>query len=75
MPKAIRDRRNWGEGTQLVVEETEAGVLLKEASVFAPTRSGAAAGVLKHTGKPKTLKEMDEGIVREVRRRHDRSRY
>jgi AbrB family looped-hinge helix DNA binding protein len=75
LPKAIRDRLKWSEGTRLTVEETEAGVLLKEAAVFSPTKSGEAFGMLKHKGKPKTLKEMDEAIAAEVRRRHARGRY
>jgi AbrB family looped-hinge helix DNA binding protein len=75
LPKAIRDRLKWGEGTKLVVEETDAGVLLKEEPVFAPTKPGAAFGMLKYKGKPKTLKEMDEGVLAEARRRHARGRY
>jgi hypothetical protein len=65
----------WVEGTRLTVQETEAGVLLKEAPVFAPTKPGAAFGMLKYKGKPKTLKEMEEGVLAEARRRHERGRY
>lgn len=75
LPKAIRDELKWGEGTQLTVERTESGVLLKETPVFAPTQPGAAFGLLKYKGKPKTLKEMDEAIAADVRRRHARGRY
>src|SRR5436309_3010030 len=35
LPKAVRERRNWGAGTRLVVEDTPEGVLLKAAPVFA----------------------------------------
>lgn len=75
LPKALRDELKWTEGTRLTVERTDAGVLLKEAPVFAPTAPGAAFGMLKYEGKPKTLKEMDEAIAAEVRRRHARGRY
>ncbi|MGQ0533273.1 MAG: AbrB/MazE/SpoVT family DNA-binding domain-containing protein [Caulobacteraceae bacterium] len=75
LPKAIRDELKWSEGTQLVVERADEGVLLKEASVFAPTKPGAAFGMLKYKGKAKTLKEMDAAIAAEVRRRHARGRY
>ncbi len=75
LPKAIRDRLKWSEGTRLTVEETESGVLLKEAPLFAPTKPGAAFGMLKYTGKPKTLKEMDAAVLAEARRRHARNRY
>jgi AbrB family looped-hinge helix DNA binding protein len=75
LPKAIRDRRKWGEGTKLVVEETDAGVLLKEAPLFAPTRPEDVFGMLQYKGKAKTIKEMDEGVLAEARRRHARGRY
>ena len=38
LPKAIRERRHWAAGTQLIVEETADGVLLRSAPLFAPTR-------------------------------------
>jgi AbrB family looped-hinge helix DNA binding protein len=75
LPKTIRDKRKWNAGTRLAVEDTEEGVLLKEAPVFEPTMPGAAFGMLKYKGKPKTLKEMDEGVLAEARRRHARDRY
>lgn len=75
LPKAIREELKWTEGTRLTVERTDAGVLLREAPVFARTPAGAAFGMLKYKGKPKTLKEMDAAIDAEVRRRHARGRY
>src|SRR5688572_6285147 len=61
LPKAIRQRRHWGPGTRLVVEETPDGVLLKAAPVFAPTRPQDVAGMLAYTGSPKTLEQMEAG--------------
>lgn len=75
LPKAIRQRRNWGPGTRLIVEETPEGVLLKPAPLFAPTRPEDVAGMLKYSGPPKTLEEMDAAITAEVKRRHARGRY
>jgi AbrB family looped-hinge helix DNA binding protein len=75
LPKAIRQRRDWPAGTRLVVEETAEGVLLKKVPVFAPTRPEDVFGMLRYTGKPKTLEEMDEAITAEVKRRHARGRY
>jgi AbrB family looped-hinge helix DNA binding protein len=75
LPKEIRVRRKWDAGTKLVVEETDAGVLLKEAPLFAPTKPEDVAGMLRYKGKPKTLAEMDAAIEAEVRRRHARGRY
>ena len=75
LPKAIRERRRWGAGTRLIVEETRDGVLLKPAPVFAPTRPEQVFGSLPHAGPPKSLAEMDAGILAEARRRHAGDRY
>ena len=70
LPKALRDRRNWKPGTELTVEETADGVLLKAAPLFAPTRLEDVAGCLAYKGPTKTIEEMDEAILDEVRRRY-----
>jgi AbrB family looped-hinge helix DNA binding protein len=75
LPKAIRQRRDWPPGTRLVVEETAEGVLLRRARVFPETRPEDVFGSLRYDGPPKTIEEMDEGIVAEVKRRHARGRY
>lgn len=75
LPKAIRDRLKWGEGTRLVVETTDDGVVLRPAPAFAPMAPGEAFGMLRYKGKPKTLAEMDAAVAVEVRRRHARGRY
>jgi AbrB family looped-hinge helix DNA binding protein len=75
LPKAIRQRRHWGAGTRLVVEETPDGVLLKPVPLFAPTRPEDVFGCLGHSGAAKTIEEMAAGIVAEARRRRARGRY
>jgi AbrB family looped-hinge helix DNA binding protein len=75
LPKAIRQKRRWEAGTRLIVEETPDGVLLKAAPIFPPTRSEDVYGSLRYKGRPKTLEEMEAGIVAEVKRRHARGRY
>ncbi len=75
LPKAIRQLRHWEPGTRLVVESTDAGVLLKAAPVFAPTRPKDVFASLPHRGAPKTLGEMNAGIAAEAKRRHARDRY
>lgn len=72
LPSAIRKRKDWGAGTRLQVEDTPDGVLLKLAPAFAPTRPEDVFGILPHTGRPKTLEEMDAGVLAEARRRHAR---
>jgi AbrB family looped-hinge helix DNA binding protein len=75
LPASIRRRRQWDAGTRLTVEETPDGVLLKAAPLFPPTTPEQVFGSLHHQGEPKSLKEMQQGIVAEVRRRHARGRY
>jgi len=75
LPKAIRERRHWGPGTRLVVEDTPDGVLLKAAPAFAPTQPEDVAGMLAYDGAAKTLEEIEAGIAAEVKRRNARGRY
>lgn len=72
LPKSIRQRRHWDTGTRLVVEDTVDGVLLKTAPSFEPTKSDEVFGSLKVSGPPKTIEEMDAGVLAEARRRHAR---
>jgi len=69
LPKAIRQRRHWDAGTRLLIEDTAEGVLLKAAPMFEAKRSDQVFGSLKVSGPPKTLEEMDVGIIAEARRR------
>lgn len=75
LPLDVRTRKKWAPGTTLIVEETPQGVLLRAAKPFPPTKFEDVFGCLQYKGKPKTLEEMEEGIVREVRARHARGRY
>jgi AbrB family looped-hinge helix DNA binding protein len=75
LPKAIRDHRHWQPGTELVVEDTPDGVLLKSAPVFAPTHPKNVFGSLRYAGKAKSIEDMEAGIAAEVKRRHARNRY
>ncbi|GGE08524.1 AbrB family transcriptional regulator [Rhizobium anhuiense] len=72
LPKAVRQRREWAAGTRLIVEETAEGVLLKQAPAFAPTDPSDVFGMLPFSGEPKTLDDMEDGLLAEARRRHDR---
>jgi len=46
------------------------GVLLKSEPVFAETRLEEVFGCLAYRGTPKTLEEMDAGVLAEAKRRH-----
>lgn len=72
LPKTIRRQRRWDAGTRLLVEDTPEGVLLKQASVFSKTRPEDVFASLPHSGPPKTIEDMEAGIVAEAKRRHAR---
>ena len=69
LPAALRQRRRWGAGTKLVVEDTEDGLLLRAAPLFAPTTMDEVFGCLKYDGPTVTLEEMDEAVLAEAARR------
>lgn len=70
LPKAIRRALRWETGTRLVVENTPEGVLLKPVRVFAETRPEDVFGRLTCDGPPRSLAEMEAGVLAEARRRH-----
>lgn len=69
LPKSIRQRRNWESGASLTIEETAEGVLLKEASLFAPTKLEEVSGMLSYAGPPKSIEDMDASVLAEAKRR------
>lgn len=72
LPKTVCQRREWKAGTRLIVEKTPDGVLLRRAPAFALTQADDVFSTLPFNGEPKTLEEMEAGILAEARRYHDR---
>ncbi len=75
LPQAIRDSHAWAPGTEFEVEETSEGILLRPTAKFPETKIEMVAGFLRSKGKPRTIKEMNAAVEREVMRRHDSGRY
>lgn len=75
VPSAIRKLQSWKTGTQLVIEQTEDGILFKTLRPFPPTTIDEVFGALKHKGKRKTVAEMNQAYKKEVQERHARGRY
>jgi AbrB family looped-hinge helix DNA binding protein len=69
LPKAIRDHRCWPPGTQLTVEDTREGVLLKASPTFPKARIDAVFGSLRREGPPLSVADMNKAIAREAKRR------
>ena len=70
LPKAIRRALRWEAGTRLVVESRPEGVLLRPEAAFAETRPEDVFGCLAYDGPPKSLADMQAGVLAEARRRH-----
>jgi len=75
IPKGIRERRRWSTGTELIVEETPEGVLLKAKPAFAASQPEDVFGSLPYGGPAKSIAEMNAAISREAKRRRARHRY
>ena len=69
LPKAIRDRRGWTAGAELIVEERPDGVLLRAAPTFPPTRVEDVFGSLGPVDRVVSIEEMNEAALEEARRR------
>jgi AbrB family looped-hinge helix DNA binding protein len=77
LPKAIRDRRGWTAGAELIVEDRPEGVLLRAAPKAQATKVEDVFGRLGPVDRIVSIEEMDQGVLDEARRRwlrkmHDR---
>lgn len=75
LPKSIRDAYSWKPGTELVVQETLEGVLLRPKRPFPEKTVAEVMGCLAYQGPRKNEADFKEGIARKIRERHGRGRY
>jgi AbrB family looped-hinge helix DNA binding protein len=75
LPKALREARAWTPGTELQFEATADGVLIRAARLFPRSEPEQVAGCLAYRGKPKSIEDMDHGVLQEARRRYGSGRY
>ena len=71
LPRSVRQSRHWEPGTKLIVENTRDGVLLRPAPVLKETSVDEVFGMLNWRGAPKTLDDMDAGVLAEAKRQHE----
>jgi AbrB family looped-hinge helix DNA binding protein len=69
IPKAVRSARRWEAGQELLVIDTENGVLLMAKAPFETTELGDVAGMLKDRVEPRTEQQIREAIDRDMRSR------
>jgi AbrB family looped-hinge helix DNA binding protein len=67
IPKAIRDAKAWHAGLELVVQETEDGVLLRPRAASREEAAAELLGCAGYRGPRKGLAEMDAAIAREAK--------
>ena len=67
IPKPIRSAHHWEPGLELIVIDTEEGVLLKQKTPFTETKLENVAGCLHYSDNPKSLEEMEQAIKQGVK--------
>ncbi len=72
VPRELRERRGWREGSELVLEETSQGVLLRLAQPERTLEISDLVGSAGYRGPRRSLADMEHGIVAEARRRGSR---
>lgn len=63
IPREIREQLGWGAGTRLEVKSHAGGIALRPARVFTESRVEDVLGLLKYSGPPKTLEEMNDAVA------------
>ena len=69
IPKPVRASHHWVAGQELVVIDLGDAVLLKPKTPFSTTEIDDVASCLNYSGKPKSLKEMEDAISKGVKER------
>jgi AbrB family looped-hinge helix DNA binding protein len=63
IPRELRERLGWAEGTRLELLSQSGGVVIRAARSFQETRVEDLLGILPYAGTPKTIDEMDRAIA------------
>lgn len=66
LPKAIRDLHHWDAGTEFVIIDRGAELVIKPTRVFPPTELEPPGTPSVYRGKPLTLEEMDQAVSAEA---------
>jgi AbrB family looped-hinge helix DNA binding protein len=68
LPKSLRASHRWKPGTEFVQERGE-GILLTPKPATASRKWASLIGCAGYSGRRKSLKQMDEAVAAEARRR------
>jgi len=62
IPQNLRDLNQWETGQELIVINTNEGILLKPKPSFSATKLEDVAGCLNYQGEAQTLTELEDAI-------------
>lgn len=63
IPREVRERLGWGEGTLLEIVTQAGGVVIRAVRAFPETKVEDLLGALKYAGPPVSIEEMDAAIA------------
>ncbi len=66
LPKPIRDRHHWKEGTEFVIIDRGSELVIKPTRIFPPTELEPLDAAPVYRGRPLSLEEMDQAISEEA---------
>lgn len=66
LPKSIRDRHHWEAGTEFVIIDRGAELIIKPTKVFLPTELESPDTPSVYSGKPLSLEEMERAVLAEA---------
>lgn len=66
LPKSIRDRHHWEAGTEFVIIDRGAELVIKPTRVFPPTELESADTPSVYQGRPLSLEEMEQAVSTEA---------
>lgn len=69
LPSSVRSARGWKPGLELAVENRPEGVLLRPLKPFPHSTLEDVIGSAGYKGPRRTLREMENAILREARKR------
>ena len=64
IPKEIRERHGWDSGTELELEDRGDSVVIRPVADIPRTSPDDVLGCLRYSGRPRTLREMEDAIAR-----------
>ena len=74
IPKSLRDSHHWRPGTEFIIEDTATGIILRPRGLFPATKLEDGIGCTGYNGPPKTVEEMEEGMLADLRKKWQEDR-